>query len=223
MRHVVLACRVMQIELDCLCRTECGVEVRYLDQSLHRTPKDMPQLVQAEIDAVAGYAPSITLGYGLCSNGIVGVTARRQGLIVPKGHDCITLFLGSLAAYHREFLEKPGTYYLTPGWIDERKDPLGILQEEYVPKLGEEMALWVMAEELKHYTHIALINTGLVDADPLRERARENARFFGKEYKEIEGSLGYFRDIVRGVCDPEKFFFIQPGESITQEMFLDMP
>jgi hypothetical protein len=137
-----------------------GVEIRYLDQGLHRSPQDMAVIIQDEIDRVSRYASRIVLGYGLCSNGIVGVVGRHQGLVIPKCHDCIALFFGSTASYERFSEKKPGTYYLTAGWVEEKKDPLGIIEEEYSPRLGWETALWVMGEELKHYTHIAFINTG---------------------------------------------------------------
>ena len=77
---------------------------------------------------MASYATAIVLGYGLCSNGLVGVTARRQKLIVPRCHDCIALFLGSPARYDAVFRDHPGTFYLTPGWVKENQDPLGIYQ-----------------------------------------------------------------------------------------------
>jgi hypothetical protein len=219
-RKVVVACRVMQPELEAASKRVDNVEIRYLDQALHRTPQKMPDLLREQLKEAETYATCIVLGYGLCSNGIAGVKAPRQGLIVPKAHDCIALFLGSLKAYKKAFDARPGTYYLTSGWIAERKDPLGILEEEYVPRHGRETAEWVMLEELKHYTHLTLINTGVVDIGPLRERARKNATHFKKEFEEIEGNLDYFKKIVQGPYTEEDFFFIQPGQEISQELFL---
>jgi len=218
--RVIVACRVMAPELESIRGATDGVEIRYVDQSLHRTPQKMAPLLQEQIDQAADYAGQIVLGYGLCSYGIEGVIARRQGLVVPRAHDCIALFLGSLAAYNQAFSERPGTYYLTPGWVAERKDPLGIM-ESYVPKYGEDTARWVMEEELRHYTHILLIDTGVGDLAPLRERARKNARFFGKEYQEIPATLAYLRKIVHGPHTDEDFFFFKPGETVTKEPYLD--
>ncbi len=215
-----MACRVMEPELEMVARDVDNVEIRYLDQALHRTPKKMPDLLREQLAEVEPYAGSVVLGYGLCSNGITGVKAPRQGLIVPKAHDCIALFLGSLKTYKKAFDARPGTYYLTTGWIAEKKDPLGILEEEYVERMGEETAAWVMEEELKHYTHITLINSGAADVDRLRERARKNAVRFNKQYEEIPGNLDYFRKIVQGPYTDEDFFFIEPGQEITQDMYL---
>lgn len=218
-RPVVIACRVMEPELtQVLAGAEEPVEVLYLDQSLHRTPTKMPGQLQEKIDQAAQTASRIVLGYGLCSNGVVGVTARQQGLIIPRCHDCIALFLGSPSRYQEIFSQKPGTYYLTPGWIAEKKDPLGIL-EENTAKFDRETAEWVMEEELKHYTHIALIDTGVEEMAPLRARAMENAEILKKQYTEIPGSLDYFREIVSGPYSEEKFLHLKPDQAFKQEMF----
>jgi hypothetical protein len=221
MLTVVVACRVMQPELERARRGNSHVEIRYVDQGLHRTPRKMPERVQEEIDRVAPRADRIVLGYGLCSNGIVGVAAREQGLIVPRCHDCIAFFLGSPAAYKEAFEARPGTYYLTPGWVAEEKDPLSIVEKDYEPRYGREMAVWAMEEELKHYTHIALIDTGAGDIATVRRRALENARFFKKEYEEIQGSPEYFSRIIRNPDSSEHFLHLRPGEKVTQAMFFD--
>jgi hypothetical protein len=221
-RRVVIACRVMEPELISVL-SERGAgddvpEIIYLDQVLHRTPGKLLSLVQEKIDEAAQTASRIVLGYGLCSNGVVGVMARQQGLIIPRCHDCIGLFLGSPQRYQEIFHSKPGTYYLTPGWLAEKKDPLGIIEEQ-VPKYGRETAQWVVEEELKHYTHIALINTGVEEMAPLRARAMENAASLNKQYEEIPGSLDYFREILYGPYTEDKFLRLRLGESFTQEMF----
>ncbi|MBS3756530.1 MAG: DUF1638 domain-containing protein [Desulfobacterales bacterium] len=222
--NVVIACRVMQYELDAIRETEGegagNTEIRYMDQNLHRTPEKMPELLQAEIDAAADYAGRIVLGYGLCSNGVVGVTARKQRLYIPRVHDCIALLLGSRRAYFRAFHERAGTYYLNPGWVAEQKDPLGMMENEYEPRMGREMAEWGIREELRHYTHIVLINTGAGDIEKLRKRARANAEFLGKEYEEVAGSPEYFRQLLFGPYDTEDFVCLEPGQKAKQKPFM---
>jgi hypothetical protein len=219
-RPVVIACRVMEPEMEAVRAGSQDVEIVYLEQGLHRTPKRLPELLQEQIDLVALRASVIILGYGLCSNGMVGVTARRQELIVPRCHDCISLFLGSPARYEAVFNDHPGTYYLTPGWVKENQDPLGTYEMEYLPKYGEETALWLIRESLKNYTHIALINSGMPGSEALHRRALENAAFFKMAYIEFEGNLSYFEKILHGPYDGGDFLHLQPGETITQAMFL---
>jgi hypothetical protein len=219
-RIALVACRVMEPELEAARQGNQLVEIFYLDQGLHRIPQKMADQVQEAVDQASVTADRIALGYGLCSNGIVGVTARQQGLIVPRCHDCIAFFLGSAKAYQEDFNSRPGTYYLTPGWIAECKDPLSIIRNEYEPQFGRETAEWVKREELKHYTHIVLIDTGVADLEPMRKIATENARFFKMEYVEIEGrSLKYFNKLVKGPYPAEEFIFLDPGAVVTQEMF----
>lgn len=222
-RSVIIACRVMEPELAHIVseRNEADdrTNILYLEQALHRTPGKLLIKVQEKIDQIARTASRIVLGYGLCAKGVVGVTARISELIIPRCHDCIALFLGSPNRHLEIFREKPGTYYLTPGWVAERKDPLGIMEEQ-VPKFGRETARWVIEEELKHYTHIALIDTGVEEMAPLRARAMENAHVLKKQYEEIPGSLVYFRELLRGPYSEDKFLRLRPGEKFAQEMVL---
>ena len=197
-----------------------AVEIRYLDQNMHERPEQMPAVIQAEIDQVEPYAGQIILGYGLCSNGIAGVRAPHQGLIVPRVHDCITLFVGSRREYEQIFRQHPGTYYLTPGWVEDRKDPLGFMESTYVPKMGREMAEWGLKEELKNYTRIVMINTVSMDMEPLREIAQDNARFFNLTYEEILGRQAYFNKILFGPYPDADFIHLSPGEVMQQEMII---
>ena len=217
--EVVIACGVMKEELELVAQGR-NVSFLFLEQALHRTPKKIAVLIQEKIDLVSESVERIVIAYGLCSGGIKGIRGHRQTLVVPRIHDCIALFLGSREAYKEAFRSSPGTYYLTPGWVAEKKDPLGIIYEDYAPKHGLETALWVMEEELKHYKSIALINTGAGNMESLRARAKENCIALEKEYCVIEGSLDYFGRLVLGPYDSEDFVVIPPGVEVTDEMFL---
>jgi hypothetical protein len=215
----VIACEVMRGELEKVAEGR-PVRLIFLDQGLHRTPQKMAALIQEKIDLVGGHAGRLVVGYGLCSGGIKGIRCRGRELVVPRCHDCIALFLGSPEAYQAAFASRPGTYYLTPGWVAAKRDPLGIIYDDYAPRHGLETAFWVMEEELKHYTHIALINTGVGDTEALRRRAKENCAALGKEYWEIPGSLAYFERLVDGPHGGGDFVVIPNGGEVTEDLFL---
>ena len=216
-KSLVIACSIMKEELTHV-RTD-GISIVYLEQSLHRTPQKMKGAIQEEIDKTENWdGDQIILAYGLCSNGILGIRASRHPLLVPRVHDCITLFLGSHDRYMEEHHREPGTYYLTKGWIEEKKSPLGIF-EEYCQRYGQETAEWVIRQELKNYTRIALVESELGMEENHRKHARENARFFNLKYEEISGSLEFFRKIIQGPWDRD-FVVLKPGEEARQEMFL---
>ncbi|MFP4671412.1 MAG: DUF1638 domain-containing protein [Desulfohalobiaceae bacterium] len=220
-RRTVIACEVFRPELEALlAENQADVQLVFLQQNLHRTPHLMPELIQEQVDLAADRAEQIVLCYGLCCNGIVGVRAPEQGLILTKAHDCVALFLGSVKAYNRLSRERPGTYYLTRGWIEENKDPLGMLENEYVPRMGREIAEWGAKEELKHYTHFGFIDTGLGNNQQLRSRARENARFFDKEYLELKGDPSYLQRILFGPYSGQEFFLLGSKEKVQQRWYL---
>ena len=47
-------------------------------------------------------------------------------------------------------------------------------------------------EELKHYTHIVLVDTGVADLEPMRRIAQKNAEYFGLAYLEIKAKTKAF-------------------------------
>jgi hypothetical protein len=217
----VIACRIMASEIEAARQGDERVQTFYLDQGLHRQPALISGRVQALVDRLDGSFDRVVLGYGLCANGIVGVKAGNQEMIVPLCHDCIGFFLGSPQAYLDDFHSRPGSYYLTPGWIAERKDPLSIIEDIYVPRYGRKIAEWAKKEELKHYTHMVMIDTGASELEQMRKIGMENAAYFNMQYLEIEGrSDEYFKKLVFGPYPDDQFITIAPGGEITQHMFI---
>ena len=216
MKYLVIACGVMKHELLKFESEE--VSFSFLEQGLHNTPEKLKEAVQQEI-LKADRGDTIILGYGLCGNGIVGIRSERQHVVVPRVHDCISLFLGSRERYDEEHKKEPGTYYLTRGWIEEKDSPLGTC-EKYSQRLGKEKAEWAIREQFKSYTRIAFVHTGIQVSEAHREHAIENARFLGLKYEEINGSLAFFEKMFLGSWDGD-FVILRPGEEVTQEMFLD--
>jgi len=218
-RVLIIACNIMKDEL-LAANHAAGVEIEYLEQSLHRTPAKMPAAIQEKIDKAGGF-DYIVLGYGACGNGIANVRAGKQPLIIPKAHDCITFFLGSMEAHLKEHEKCPGTYYLNKGWIDEKKDPLGCL-EEYTQRYGRKTAEWVIQTEFKNYKRIAMVTTSTFDPAKYRPRAKADAEYLKLAYEEIEGSLEYFEKIVRGPWNNGEFLTLKPGEEVTPKVFLEI-
>ena len=217
MKCLVVACSIMKEEL---LQFQSGkTSFIFMEQSLHRTPQKMGPLIQEEIDKADQQDwDYIILGYGLCSNGILGIQSKRHSLVIPRVHDCIALFLGSHEKYVEEHQKEPGTYYLTKGWIEEGKSPLGIYQE-YCERYDPETAEWTIREELKNYTRIALVDIGNL-SEVHREHSKENARFLHLRYEEIKGSLEYFEKMLRGPWK-DGFITLKPGEEVTQKLFLN--
>jgi hypothetical protein len=219
-RPHVIACEVFRDEFDAVSPSDV-VRV-YLPQGLHRTPAKMPASIQETIDATSPHADPVLLGYGLCSNGVVGVVARSTPVILPRVHDCIALLLGSRERYEAEVAACAGTYYITPGWALYGTTSLSCYKNEYLPKYGEEDARYIAQEMLKHYKRVAFVDHGVGDVAAGRAHAREMAELFGLAYAEVPGSLEYVRRLVRGPWDADDFVRIPAGEAISAAPFFGL-
>ena len=216
-RHLI-ACEVFKDEFEVVSPPDLARA--YLPQGLHRTPGKMPAAIQEVLDRVGPEVETILLGYGLCSNGVVGVASRTASLVMPRVHDCIALLLGSRERYEAEVAACAGTYYITPGWAKYGTTSLSAYKNEYLPKYGEEDARYISQECLKHYKRVALIDHGAGDVELGRAHAREFAETFGLSYAEIPGSLDYVHRLVHGPWEDEDFVRVPPGSPISPTPFM---
>jgi hypothetical protein len=193
-----------------------GAVAEVLDFGLHVSPEKLKATLQQAIVASAREAETVVLGYGLCSNAVVGLNASTCTLVVPRVDDCIAIFLGSTATYRKEARKEPGTYYLTKGWIEVSDTPF----EEYVrmkERYGKSRADRVMKMMLKNYTRLAYIDTGQSDQERYQAYARKTAQEFNLRYEKIPGSLALIRKMIHGPWDDD-FVVVPPGETL---MFAD--
>lgn len=216
---MIIACGSLRAELERLGPHEDNTRIYYMPQNLHRYPDKMREELQEKIDTFKEKRNIIVLGYGLCSNGVTGLQAGKNGIFIPRVHDCISLYLGGAERYHAHFSKRPGTYYLTQNWIENGKDPLGLLENEYTQRVGPEMAKEAIEWELKNYKHICYIDPGSKDPSPYRERAKENAKVLGKKYVEIKGDDSFFRKILYGPYNSKNFVYIEPNQTSNYNNF----
>lgn len=188
---------------------ECSV----LDFGLHVNPIQLRSALQETIDASATGFDTILLGYGLCSQAVVGLHANGCTLIVPKVDDCIAIFLGSDQAYKDQYQSEPGTYYLTKGWIEVGDSPFSEY-DRVVEKYGEEKARRLMSRMFRNYSRLALINTGQYELERYREYCQCAAKRFHLRFEEIPGSNALIKKLLYGPWDDD-FVVAQPGETIT--------
>ena len=133
----VIACEILFRELcHCAARSPSLVDFEFLTQGHHDTPKQGRVEIQRRIDAVpAGKYDAIVLGYGLCSNIVTGLVSTHTRLVIPRAHDCISLFLGSKERYQEHFASHPGTYYYTSGWLECLRRRAGTVPASSRPRL----------------------------------------------------------------------------------------
>lgn len=227
----IIACDVINREISYLAsQSQQYVDVTFLNQGLHNTPDKLREMVQAEIDKANGEFPYnyyntcpnydyIIIGYGLCSNGIVGLTSKSIPLIIPRAHDCITLLMGSKEKYKSTFGDNPGTYWFSAGWIERGWQPSVIkynaLLKDYTERYGEDNAEFLMEMEqnwMKEYKNAGFISWDcFTNNEYYRNFTKDSSDFFKWDFLEIEGSSGLLRNIINGEFNNDEVLVVPPG------------
>ena len=229
----LIACEIFYRELCMLvAQSPNKVDVEFIPKGLHDLEtSSMLEYLQGTIDRVEeGEYEAVALAYGLCNNGVVGLCARSLPLVLPRAHDCITLFLGSRERYRDYFTKNPGTYFLTSGWI-ERRDARGELKEqsiqhrtgmdlsfqELVEKYGEDNARYLherLGDTTANYRQFTYIDMGIDPAGRFERQARAAAEERGWDFHTIPGDLSLLRGLVDGPWDGNEYLVLQPGSCI---------
>ncbi len=215
-KTLVMACATVIEEM--LPHIPEGVDHQVFDFGLHINPEKLRMALQEAIDTVSDQYDTILLGYGLCSQAIVGLTSKNCKLVVPRVDDCIAIFFGSREAYSKQTRSEPGTYYLTKGWIEVGDTPFSEYPQT-VEAYGEKMAERIYKMMMANYKRLALINTGQYEMEKYRQYTKETAEQFGLRYEEVDGSDKMVKKMLFGPWD-EEFVVIGPGESFTLDQFL---
>jgi hypothetical protein len=206
------------------------IDVELVERGLHNRPDFLRGHLQSLLDkADARKYDAILFSYGLCGKATAGLTARSKPLVVPRAHDCITLFLGSRARYQHQFTEYPGTYWYAQDYI-ERDDGSGTAllaglgsdmniedqYQEYVKKYGKDNADYlveVMGAWQQHYQRAAYIDMAIGNGRNVELKAQEEASRRGWVYEKIEGSIILIRKLLEGDWDTD-YLVIEPGKEI---------
>ncbi len=229
MRIHLIACQVLCRELSAaIAQTPNIVTVSWMPQGLHEFPGRLREALQAEIDRVEGqiaagkfkFPPDcIALGYGLCSNGTAGLTARTRPLILPRTDDCIALFLGSQERYMEYFTQYPGTYWFNGGWLENALLPTperhAAMREEFAALYGEDNADFLMESGagwgwIKNYRTCGYISPTGYETPAWRQEAAGMAAFCGWELMEVSGSRLLLDGLLAGDWNGE-FLCCPPG------------
>jgi len=207
------------------------VDIELVKLGLHVHPKELNEQIQEKIH-IAATQPydAILLGYGLCGQATKGLTAEKVPLVIPKAHDCITLYLGSRERYLKEHDKCPGTIWYTKDYLERSRNAeetiyLGIdletvptaLYERYVEKYGQKKAnylMQIMSDWKKHYERLVFIDQGMMDTAAEEAKTAADAATKGWRFEKITGDLDLIRRLVFGEWGDD-FLIVKPGEQIT--------
>lgn len=232
-RFLAITCDVLARSVYlCAARSPHVVDVHLNRRGLHDDPPNLRSVLQARIDETGAPYDAVLLAYGLCGGATAGLRAGRVPLIVPRAHDCITLFLGSRERYMAEFTGNPGTYWYVQDYL-ERSDEgsafagVGAVSdaaarttyEEYVERFGEDNAAYLMEAMgawRSHYDRAAYVDMGVAarsSAEVTEERARTDAERRGWDFERLAGELILIRKLIDGEWDDD-MLVLEPGQRL---------
>jgi hypothetical protein len=212
----------------CAARSKNVVDVVLMEQGLHDTPDELRRQVQKALgntlDIQGHPYDASLLGYGLCSNGIVGLSATIP-IVVPRGHDCITLLLGSKERYQEYFDSHRGVYWYSAGWIEAGKPPGKDRYErmlaEYKEKYGDDNAQYLMEVEqdwIKQYNWATYIDWGFLNSDRHKDYTKQCAEFLNWDFDALEGDDSLMQRLIDGEWDSGEFLVVNPGQTINEDL-----
>lgn len=211
MNTAILACNTIADELaSAMNKTASTYPIHWIDSKLHIKPERLKEELQSKIDGIQD-AETIILAFGLCGNGLLGLTSRNARLVIPRTEDCISLLLGSQKRRTALMSDAP-RYYLTKGWLESPNS----IAEEYqycVNRFGRQKGLNLMRTMLKEYRYFTFVETYCYDSSPYIAKSKSLARKLGMAHQIIDGSDRFFKKLLSGPWDDE-FIILQPGQSI---------
>jgi hypothetical protein len=229
MRLKLIACEVLFREMCHACaQSRPQVDLEFLPKGLHDLGgKPMAAKIQEAVDRTPeGAYQAVLLGYGLCGNGLDGLTARHTPLVLPRAHDCIALLMGSRERYQRYFDANPGTFYRSTGWLERGKglqqlthnttgfdEPL----EALIRKYGEDNGRYLYEEMTRYrrqYGKLTFIETGLEAGGKFVAEAAAEASENGWSFERLPGDLAWLGRLVNGEWADAEFVVAKPGQSI---------
>jgi len=229
MRLKFIVCKVLQREAYlCAARSKNVVDVVLMPQGLHDEPDRLRSEVRKALEDICDIQgrpyDAVILGYGLCSNGIVGLSAKIP-VVVARGHDCITLLLGSKEKYQEYFDSHRGVYWYSPGWIESQTQPgrdrYERLLKEYEAKYGPDNARYLMETEqgwMKEYAWATYVDWAFTGSEDYKQYTRQCAGFLGWRYDEIRGDPSLMQRLVDAEWNEAEFLTIKPGEKIVEDL-----
>ena len=237
MRLKLIACEILYRECcAAIARAATTVDVTFLPKALHDIGAEkMLARLRNALDAVdESEYDAILLGYGLCNNGVIGLTARSIPLVLPRAHDCITLFLGDRRRYAEVFESYPGYYFLTAGWLERgeslaqdsfaARNGLGMTYEQMCEKYGEKNAAFLyekLGNLTRNYCGFLYIETGVGPVGGFRDaavqRAAEKPASQEKPFRfeETTGDARLIDELLAGDWNDRDFLVVPSGYRIS--------
>jgi hypothetical protein len=230
----LIACDVLTREVcHCIARSPHTVDVEFTEKGAHEDSDRLRLLLQERIDKTEEKGTpydAILLAFGLCGNSTAQLAARNTRLVVPRAHDCCTIYLGSRRRFKELFSDNPSRPFSSAGYM-ERGDSylhdgdtgrlLGLDRsyEDFVDQYGEENAKFIMetltlSRDANTDDKVIYIDVPETSQEEYASMCKQEAEAEGREFIRVEGSIRLIQQMIDGSWNEEEFLIVEPGQRI---------
>jgi hypothetical protein len=229
MKYKIISCNVFTRSVCMeISRTPHVVDSDFTELGAHENADNLREIIQKKIDNAEGKGyDAILLGYGLCGNSTAGIAARSIPIVIPRAHDCCTIFMGSREKFLEAFKDNMSAQWSSIGYMERGESYLrdtdtgkllGVDKEfeEYVTMYGEENAryIWETIHPQDENTELIYIDTPGLESLGYLEKFKEKAKVQGKTVRVLKGDMRLIRKLIRGDWSEDDFLVVPPGKKI---------
>ena len=230
MRLKLIGCEVFVREVcHAVARTPHIVDIEFTPKDAHDKSDNLRKLITEKIEETENSDieyEAILLGFGLCGNSILGIKSSEIPLVVPRAHDCCTIFLGSRDKFKKHFGDRLSAQWSSPGYMergesimrDSDDEDFYYMDQSYqdlVEQYGEENAKYVWEQLHPDMEENELIYINIPEFEHLgyEEKVKEKAEAEDKKFEKIQGNMQIIEKMISGNWDKD-FLVVEPGEEI---------
>ena len=226
MRHKLICCDVFTREIyQTLLESNNNVFPVFTLKMSHDYPDYLRELLQKEIDNTdPNIFSHILLCYGLCGNAIAGLKTQDIPVVIPRAHDCCTIFLGSKQSHKEHFGHRPSCRWTSGGYMQDgdyyirnskMHKMLGIDMslEELIEKYGEENAHYIfesLSPKDGSENQTIYIETPPYEKSDMKKRIENEALDKGQDFEVIRGDTRLINMLINGQWNEEEFLIVPP-------------
>lgn len=229
MKLKLICCEVF-MRMACLALSDSPhtIDPEFTPLRAHENPDKLRETLQEAVDGADGQGyDAILLGLGLCGNATAGLKASGTRLVIPRAHDCCTLFMGSRQRFLECFQQDLSTQWSSIGYMERGIDYLretetgktmGLDREfqDLAEQYGEENAqfIWETLHPQDHRDELVYIEIPEFSSLGWQEKMKAHAKEQQKELRTLDGDMRLIRNLVHGNWNEDEFLIVQPGQKI---------
>lgn len=218
----IIGCSVFKNKLEeILKENSLKVDVELINMKNHLDPEKLKEKIRDEIIKTEnmGKYKKIILLFGLCGNSTAGLSSTLP-LVIPKVHDCCSIFLGSSKKFYELFETKLSSEWYTSDYLEEiekikKDDPnfhmsyTTLKLEELIKKYGEDNGAYL-------YETFSVMEKETIFIKTSNKNDEENIKKLKSIYSSLEimeGDSKLLNDIIIGTYNDE-ILYLNSGEKI---------